>query len=315
MRIYFYLSLALLLFGLSSCQKIKYEPLSAEVKTTLALLPAEANLIAYSDFKKFYTFIADSGFLQSLSVQPLRFRGDLKDFIEETGLDPRRDIDEVYLASKVGFPDRKQGLIVAKGNFDPAKLSEKLRQENPELSVEQTGDRFTIKGQKHDMIFVFKGTNLVVGGTPEYVEGFLSGRENENPLIFKTSGLPYLQDQWLIADVSAIRTGQADSGHIKLPPAVKKIETVGVSVQAGETIRFFGFAECDNAESAGLLLDFAKGLVSGLKLNISTDREIVDLINRIGLETKGKTVTGTYNISKEEIKKLALVRDKITAAL
>lgn len=315
MRSFFYLSLAILVISLTSCQKTVRQPLSSETEATLNLLPAEANVIAYSNFEKFQTFITDSAFLKSLSVQPPRFKGDLDEFIKETGLDPRRDIKEIFIASKAGFPDQKQGLIVIKGDFNPEKLIEKLRQEEPELLVEQNEDQFTVKTLKHEMILVFKGHNLIAGGAPDYVESFLAGRKNQNPLLQKTAALPYLQDQWLIADVSAIQTAKLDSSHFKLPPAVKKIETIGVSVKAGETIHFYGFADCDNAESAGLLLDLAKGLVSGLKLNVSTDREIVDLINRIGLKTKGATVTGTYSINKEEIKKLSTIQNKITALL
>jgi hypothetical protein len=93
---------------------------STQVPEAARLLP-EGDLIIYANLKPVHLFDLN----KSASVQP---QGEYKDFVDRTGIQPERDIDEVAM-SRRDTPDGRdvESSEILIGHFDPSRLRDYLQ--------------------------------------------------------------------------------------------------------------------------------------------------------------------------------------------
>ena len=80
--------------------------------------------------------------------------------------------------------------------------------------------------------------------------------------------------------------------------AMKSLQGVLLSAQIEEQAKLYGEALCDNEENSRLLAQAAKGALATAKLSVSDDRDAVDMLNRIDVELKGKSVEMRADLDK-----------------
>jgi hypothetical protein len=87
-----------------------------------------------------------------------------------TGFDPRRDLTEV-LAASVGTPGQKSGLLLAKGSFNVSQLTDAIRQNGKNVTVETyNGATLVTGGGKDNGAIAFLGVDIAIAGDPASVK-------------------------------------------------------------------------------------------------------------------------------------------------
>jgi hypothetical protein len=85
---------------------------------------------------------------------------------------------------------------------------------------------------------------------------------------------------------------------------IKNIKNGSISMDFSEQLSFYGQGECLDTEKATLLSDAIKGLLASAKLAVSDERDVVDIINKVNVQTKKEKVTVQFKMNAEEIEKL-----------
>ena len=102
------------------------------------LLPAEADTVAYINFKQ----ILESDIVKKYALDQIKqaLAGqDAKKFLEDMGLDPMKDVDKVWLGMSGSTPDDTKALVIVHGTFDPDKLFKAA-----EAVTKKDGDKFSM---------------------------------------------------------------------------------------------------------------------------------------------------------------------------
>lgn len=175
---------------------------SAEVE---ALLPAQTEQVVHINVKKAF----DSDIVKKYGLPPLQLqleKKEAKDFLEEIGFDPLKDIETITMAIWGDKPPEKKGergtppdtLSIIRGNFDPNKLftaSEKYAKQKPDvLSIVEEGDcklvRFVGGDGKPGFAAVADEKTLVVGSDKTLVaETVTAAGKKAKPAIGKALAL------------------------------------------------------------------------------------------------------------------------------
>jgi hypothetical protein len=69
-------------------------------------------------------------------------------------------------------------------------------------------------------------------------------------------------------------------------------------------MKFHALGQFEDAEKAGLFRDAMKGFVATAKLSMSEDRDAIDILNKIKIDTKKDEVVIQFKMSQEDIDKL-----------
>jgi hypothetical protein len=191
------LILAILLVAVAAVGFVLYHHYSTQVPEVARLLP-EGDLILYANLKPVHLFdLNKSG--------PVQTEGDYKDFINRTGIQPERDIDEVAM-SRRDTPDGRdvESSEILIGRFDPSRLRDYLQLLS---STRETYRNYTIYSISHEghavRVALLDGgrvaiTNMV---SPEPMHGIIdrSLKPSAGPVLLSHySDVPLGSLAWLI---------------------------------------------------------------------------------------------------------------------
>src|SRR5512136_297791 len=102
----------------------------------VAYLPSDAQAVFGMNVKKFVESPVYARFEQKHGEQ---IGNDLSEFIEKTGVDPRRDIHYIVAAGKHGNHDDPSGIIIAEGNFNAAAITTFLSTKAAPIKLDYEG--------------------------------------------------------------------------------------------------------------------------------------------------------------------------------
>ncbi len=135
----------------------------------LSLVPAGVKTIAGIDADR----AKNSAFGQKLMAQLREDGKEFQEFLALTGFDPRRDIREVVVA---GSEDRKNGLVLIRGNFDPARIKAAMLAHGAAATQYQGVEVWTSGGKNRGGAIAVLTSTLAVGGSDEMVKAALDRR-------------------------------------------------------------------------------------------------------------------------------------------
>ena len=95
-----------------------------------------------------------------------------------------------------------------------------------------------------------------------------------------------------------------DIYHFKKFKGIKNLQTVNLSFKAADDLNFFSESEFSDPEKADLFKDAVKGFISAVKFSLSDDRETVDILSKVDVETKTNTLLINFQMTKADIEKL-----------
>lgn len=303
----------LLMVGLfSNCGPEREAALSTQMKEQIALLPQDAGAYGYVNIQRLHKANFARFFVDSMKQQ-LTESAEFETFVAETGLDPEKDIHEAYFALMVNDNHKKPlGLVVAGGSFDSEKIIGFLKEkdEHQKLQEEKAGAHtLYVIADKH-MTFCFYNSETLIGGARDLVIKWLEGRDSKGAkaaispaLLDDLNRLKYKQGMWLSVNPETWKT-KIKNTDLKKFNGLKSLTDLGFSLDITDKIKFFAKGDFDDKEKAKLFEEAIRGFIAAGKLSVSDDRDVIDILNNIRVETKDGQVTVNFKVSEKEIKQL-----------
>jgi hypothetical protein len=227
----------------------------------------------------------------------------LDDFVKQTGLDPRKDIWELLVAS-----DGKSMLAMARGKFSPAGLEPTLLQGGAK--------RFPYKGYtligSEDAAAVFMNATTALAGPASALRATFDRRETgaspPKALLDRVAGIPATSQAWIVA------TGPFDkftlpvskTGNLSIPPQMfGSIQSIVAWVDLRTGLDFAATIEGATPADAKRMHDAIRGLIGMGRLSTPDGkRELLRLYDSIGVEQQERSVRVNANIPLELIDSL-----------
>jgi hypothetical protein len=201
----------------------------------------------------------------------------LQELTALTGFDPLRDVNEVLVAS-AGGANEKTGLVLARGNFDIAKITAAAALKGGSVSTVYNGVTI-LTDQKATAGVAFLNASIVAGGDIANVKAAIDRQRSASALpaavAVRVNEWSSTQDAWAITTVPPT----------SLTPAAGLPPIPGVGTQQGQANAFTGIQH-----AAG---DTLKLLASLAQLQANGDPKILALANSLTVNTNG----GLLNVS------------------
>lgn len=278
-------------------------PLPAEA----LVLPADARFVMGLDVRRFTASPFYARYAKQRGMRP----DALRDLEQKTGLDPERDLDQVFVAGlPAGAPggDRHApGLVLATGRFDLYKLGRALETEGKARGYNHGG--VTVYAFKEDTArataLAFLDDSALLLGTQAQVEAAVSSRtRGEAPLRRNTvlvglvekvrpgSTFWMVGDQSLLANMPAAVPAPGGGGTLSLP-ALRSITVTG---DLDPQVSLAVTGEAADEQAAKNLADIVRGAVALMSLQAQQKPELQQLASAVSVATDTNKVLITARI-------------------
>ena len=280
----------------------------------LALLPSSAELIVSLD-----TFALRKSDLVAQMEQ--RFDSvpeaaeNYRRFVQETGLDPRQDTDQVLLSMRhVGAVDATQAgfLIVAQGRFGASRVVDAAAQKGGSTLQHPGGVKVWISQADTDAAGSPAGkvmalaqpdeSTLLFGDRQEVMRvldvlaGKIAPEVKEAGLKEQLSGVDRRAPAWAILNSSALASklsaeiGQSSEGW-KPTAAIAKVDSVALMGWIGKDVDVKARVATKDSETAGLVADMVRGaLAAGKVAAQDQDPELLKILQEAKVTQSGATL-------------------------
>ena len=283
-------------------------------------LPAGTRYVMGLDVKR---FVASPLYTKYAAARTANRPQAFAELEEKTGLNPERDLDQVYIAgTQAGVPGRGgDALVVVTGRFDRAKVARAIETERKGV---------TSKNVSGTVVYLFdensagKGTgataflddNTLVMGTQASVEQTVIARaKGEAPLRDNAALLALLEGVkpgstfWMVGDKTLLSNmpkaipgpgGPGTSQSIELP-ALKSLTVTG-DLEPQVTLDITG--EAADEPAAKNLADVVRGFVALASLQANQKPELKQLASAISVTTEASRVHVAARVPYEVIDSL-----------
>jgi hypothetical protein len=256
----------------------------------------------------FFSFIE-----KNLDENPF-YSDEYEEFIEATGLDIRKDIDEVYFSFRHGEEgDDPDMFTMVKGNYQPDRIMDYIMEEsNPDITEENFRDRTIYIMRKERFAICFVDGERLIAGPRSLLKDWLTTYD-ENPQAAlsdqrheKIQQLKYKSQAWMVVDTRSLMDEMLDewADRNNRFQGIKSLQHVNFSMKFDDNMKFYGIGQFDDAENAELFRDAVKGAIATAKLSMSEDRKAIDVLNKINISLNGKEMSVRFKMSKEDIERL-----------
>ena len=294
-------------------------------KELLSLLPVESNFLMYAN-------------LEAIRQTPLgrQWQADLeqkveadiedegyRDFVEATGLDPKRDLHEIWVAAvfskKEHENDSEEGGAILRGKLDRGRILDYLRTKKEKDVREQAfmgHTIYTFEDDDDDISFAFLTDETVVVGDEGWLRGVLKRNKSggrsvlDNPTMANSlDEITFRKHVWGIINVDELAEEWAEEirergSRFKGTRSIENMKAFVFYAQFRDKadVRLKGLFESE--EEAKLLEEMLTGFKAMAKLMVSDDREAVDMLNDIEIRTKGTVLEISGRIGQDFVRKV-----------
>jgi len=305
------------------CDQERVEPLSSEMVEELTLLPSTSTGIGYINIVS----LRESPFFSMLKErwENRHFHSDeYQEFMKATGLDLRKDINEIYLGLVTNkMKDEPSVLMLIHGNFNQDKIMDYISQQDEDHNIEkETIEDFVLYViNKDEVAFSFVSDKRVVLGNASLMRDWLEKYKQRQKtqiqpeLLRCIQQLKYKSGVWFIFNAEEVIQKMME--EIEKHPegsrfsGLKNIRDVNFSMRANDQLRFSGLGNFSDSENAELFRDAVKGFIATMKLSMSEDRGAVDVLNKITVKVRNNQVLMDFEMNQEDIEKLKKHKPKI----
>ncbi len=242
----------------------------------------------------------------------------LQKLIEQTGFDPRRDLNEILAASN-GNQAAPASLVLARGNFDVAKiLAQVTAGKGQQVSTYAGATLITGTTDKDTGAAAFIGSSIALAGNVVSVKAALdrSGGVNSiSPaLATKVQALSSTQDAWTVSLASlgalipgALGGGSADGMAGQTMQLVKNIQSSSAGLKFGANVQFTAQAVADTPQDATALGDVIKMIASLAAMGAGNNKDaaaIAQTLQSLQVAVSGTSVNLSANIPEAQVEAL-----------
>jgi hypothetical protein len=227
----------------------------------------------------------------------------LDEFAKRTGLDPRRDIWELLVAS-----DGKSAVAMARGKFSPTGLEPTLAQAGAQRFAYKG---YTLVGSEQAAV-VFMNASTALAGPAAALRATLDRREAGSAppkaLLDRVANIPATSQVWVAAmgPFDKFNLPVSRTGSLSIPPQMfGSIHAVTAWADLRTGVDFAATIEGATPADAKRVHDALKGLIGMGRLSTPDGKgELLRLYDSVGVEQKEREVLVKANIPMDLIEKL-----------
>ncbi len=282
--------------------------LTAADPALLSLIPKDPLMIAGVDVTRAKASPFGQRILAEMKDEDKNFR----ELVESTGFDPRRDLREAILAT-----DGKTGentVILARGSFDPSKISAFLRAKGAVPSV-YNGVELWADGKKAnpDGSIAIVDSSLAIFGKDAAVRAAVDRRSASGSALSadlqKRIAEWSVNDAWIITTAPFGELGVNKDGQNRVMPAgiaPNAIRSAGAGVRFGQDILVSGEALTRSEQDAQALADVFRFVVSMIRLNADKPQasEALKVADSLQLALNGASLRFSLTVPEETLDKM-----------
>ena len=223
-----------------------------------------------------------------------------------TGLDPQKDIHELYIAADKFEDDDGFILLLVLGDFDGEKILNFLESQNLGRKLEQVKykDYVLYRTEGDDAVLCLKDEHTVVAGRDNGVKEWLDNVEKksrEKQLVERVAPIRFKQTGWITVDAQDQLTQMIDDEILEKLDGLK---TAALSFDVDKQLQLTGTCLCTETEKAELFYDTMKGALAAAKLHVSDNRKLVDILNKIHIVQRKETINVDFKMTQSELEQL-----------
>lgn len=281
----------------------------------LALVPESTVVLASVDVDATRSSEFGQYLLRRMDTEDQHFQ----DFVNETGFDPRRDLQSLLFAtSSEHTAKRSNYAILARGSFDTARIAASVKAKNSYLRQTYGGTTLYVKRtQQDDGAFAFPEVGVVVFGDVATVKQILDRRANPSTLdpglLERVNRIGNSNDLWFASLLSGSFLGR----QVQLPgtmPQLKDSSAVQSILQStgglrfGDQVKVSFDATTRSAEDATSLADlvrFLSSLIQTQRQNDANAAILASAFDTMQLRANGSEFHLGLSISEKNLELLA----------
>lgn len=234
-----------------------------------------------------------------------------RDFVANTGFDPRQDVQEILIASTGVQQKGGPGLVLVRGRFDTARILVQAKQHGATATMYQGVDVITDGSEKW---VAFPEPSLAVVGDQTNVKAALDRRSTGSsldPLLAaKVSDMSSRNDAWFVSTLplSTLRglpTLTPPTGGTAAASPLQSIEEVSGGVKFGSAILVSGEAKARSEKDASALADVVRFLLAMAgSAQTPEAQRVTALLQTLDLSTQGNVLRYSLNVPEEQVETL-----------
>jgi hypothetical protein len=274
----------------------------------ISYLPKDSNFVLYADLHKFFNSPAYVKFEQK--QKPDYFKG-LNEFIDKTGIDPRKDLATILVGAQVpGGP----GAVLLKGNFDKAKILSVLEE------AKKTTATYNYKGldvvsfqePSHGKMaaLAFLDSGMLAIGDQKRVESYIDVKLGHTSSLYDNKEFMDLIGQastgdmlWLVGAADSLLSQTPLMSNLK--GKAPRVKNVIASVNLDQMISANIKGVCADERSAKDLGDLLRGGLAMARLSVGGNADVMSLLEGVRVDDGPDQVRLSVRIPLDLLDKLS----------
>lgn len=279
------------------------------------LLPANPRVVAGMNVGQSIS----SPFGRYLLEQMKDDEADLRKFVDMTGFDPRRDLREIIVANYPGAngeTKKEKTLIVARGNFDPARIRATALAEGGRV-LQHLGVELLAGKNGNDLVSFLDGSTAIAGDEAS-VRDAIGRLKNSGGAVGlapdsrrRIDEMSAKYDAWMFTNTPIASI----VGNIPDPKAnsavrgdmLRSILSASGGIKLGNTIQIEAQADARSEKDATALHDvlkFISGMVQLSREENSRNETAATLFDNLQVSAKGSQVSFSLTIPEGQMEKM-----------
>ncbi|HEX5107536.1 MAG TPA: hypothetical protein VFV95_03785 [Vicinamibacterales bacterium] len=308
-RVFVLVASAVLVVGLGTAGVASYMGVdglglfAAGASDELAYVPAGTEVIGFADVRQ----VLDSELgtrLQSRLIPPSQETQD--NVFTQTGIDIRKDVDSVVVASLRGEAAGEMPLMLARGEFDQPRIESLLVSRGGEVSHHQNIRIVTLN--QPEVGIGFLEARLVAVGNPAAVRLAVDTKTAGTGSVKDDAELMRLVHRvdngntWTVARFDALQRRQQFPAQ--LAAQLPAITWFAASGQIGSGVSATLLAEAKDDQAAQNLREVIRGLLALARMQLGQQPDLASFVNSVELTGEGNTVSVAFSLPRETLDKL-----------
>jgi hypothetical protein len=237
---------------------------------------------------------------------------DFAKFINASGFDPRRDLQEVLMATPM---DQKNGLVAARGMFDPQKISALATADGKHMVSQYNGAQLLVSTEAGSPALAFFDGSFAVAGDLVSVKAAVDRRKSHNainPLLAAKVAMYGAADAWTVSLVPLAGLGQKPNPTVPGPlngilqgDLLKKVTESSGGVTFTSPVQVTGELVADTDQDATALGDVVKFLASMIQTSGGeAGSPVATLVQSLNVSTQGNILKLALAIPEAQLEAL-----------
>ena len=240
-----------------------------------------------------------------------------RDFLDATGIDPEKDIYELWFSSAGQDEDDFAGAII-RGKFDEKKIiayieddrSHRLRQNTYRDHKVYTLENRR-RGRNDDGEFTFLNSETVAIGNGQWLESVVDLSKDGGKSVMNNKAMARFIDEipskdqlWAVMNLSEMTDGwtqkiREQGSTFQGTKSIENMQSLVFHSRVDKDAKLYIKGDFGTPEEAELLAETLNGFKAMAKLMVSDDREAMDMLNGIKIKSDGSMIHINTTVDKE----------------